>query len=136
MYIDKGGIYMSKKQTKKATKFYRAGKLRKPGTKITLKTRPFVSGALFDTEDPITSFHLHLINMKTVLAQYQEIVKVKGLQQVLKETYQFDIISDEYLEMLNHMVDYLTQAPIEILLKPQEIDSEIISAIARKERKR
>ena len=123
---------MTKEETRKPKKFYRAGKLSKPGTKIILKTRPFVSGALFDTIDPITSFHLHLLKMRQVMEQYQEITKIGGLKEAISDTYQFEIIEDDQIELLKNMVEFLTNAPIEFLLKPQDIDEEVISEMLGK----
>ena len=47
---------MSKKVNK--IKFFRPGSLEVPGTKISIKTMPYLIGVIFDTQYPITSFQV------------------------------------------------------------------------------
>lgn len=107
---------MSKLKNKK---FYRGGKLPVKGTKITLKTQPYLNGVVFNTEDPISSFHCYLILLKNIVNNYELIKDIPGLD-IKNEISNIDI---GYVKLL---LDFLIQSPIEITLKEQIIDNNLI----------
>ncbi len=107
-------------------KFYRPGTFAEKGTKISLKTRPVVNNVIFDMNDPISSFHGYLATIKCVINDYERMRQVPGLVNSLPGLSNISPTQIGYAKLL---IDYLTQSPIEILLKPQEINQDIIATM-------
>lgn len=112
------------KQTKK---FYKPGTLAEKGTKISLKTQPYINGVVFDTEDPITSFHYLLIAMKGIIEEYEMLRNIPGIGEAVPSPLELKTGLTGQIKLL---LDFLTQSPIEIVLKEQAVDKEILSEIA------
>lgn len=107
-------------------KFYRPGTFEEKGTKISLKTRPVVNGVLFDMNDPISSFHRYLATIKCVINDYERMKQIPGLVESLPGLTNISSTQIGYAKLL---IDYLAQSPIEILLKSQEINQEILATM-------
>lgn len=106
--------------------YYRPGKLPEKGTKITLKTQPYTNGVLFDINDPITSFQVYLCAMKTIVNNYEIMRTIPGLADCMPELVDVNEIT---LGKIRLLLDFLSLSPIEITLKEQTVDSEILAAI-------
>lgn len=107
-------------------KFYRPGTFEEKGTKISLKTRPIVNGVIFDMNDPISSFHKYLATIKCVINDYERMKEVPGLVESIPGLSSISSVQIGYAKLL---LDYLAESPIEILLKPQEINQEIVATM-------
>ncbi len=105
----------------KQTKFYKAGTLTEKGTKLTLKTRPYTNGLVFDPADPITSFHSTLIAMKTIVREYERMAQIPGMGGAE--------VKDVQIASAKLLLDYLIQSPVEVIMKSQSIDSEIVDEL-------
>jgi hypothetical protein len=110
----------------KQKKFYRPGTFVEKGTKISLKTRPIVNGVLFDMNDPISSFHSYLATIKCVINDYELLSQIPNIKDAIPGLSDISSVQIGYAKLL---LDYLTQSPIEILLKPQEINQDIIATM-------
>jgi hypothetical protein len=98
-------------------KFYRPGTLPAPGTKIVLKTQPYLNGVLLDPRDPITSFRQYFAFMDLVLRGYEIMSEIPGIDIALGETMRMDAATIAKLKL---MIQYLAESPIEVILKETE----------------
>lgn len=95
-------------------KFFRPGTLDVPGTKITLKTQPYLNGVLLEPRDPITSFRQYFAFMDLVLRGYEAMSTIPGIEIALTEDMRIDTMT---LAKLKLMVQFLGESPIEVILK-------------------
>lgn len=105
------------------SKFYMPGTLEVPGTKITLKTQPYMNGVIFNMNDPISSFRSYIALMNMVINNYEYIMNIPGLANSLPEC----VIREEDLGKLKLLLNYLAESPTEIILKQQNITQEILN---------
>lgn len=106
------------------TKFYRPGTLEVSGTKITLKTQPYTNGVIFNTEDPISSFRRYVALIHLMATSYESIMAIPGLKESLSpET----VIASEDIGKIKLLLNYLAESPIEVILKEQQIDNDILA---------
>lgn len=110
---------------KKTSKFYKPGTLMEKGTKISLKTQPYINGIIFNTQDPISSFHSQLAIIKLIINEYEYIKNIPGMQAILQDALG-DIPSVE-IGKSKLLIDYLIGSPIEITLKDQVITQNILN---------
>ena len=110
---------------KKTSKFYKPGTLMEKGTKISLKTQPYIYGIIFNTQDPISSFHSQLAIIKLIINEYEYIKNIPGMQAILQDALG-DIPSVE-IGKSKLLIDYLIGSPIEITLKDQIITQNILN---------
>ena len=104
-------------------KFYMPGTLEVPGTKITLKTQPYMNGVIFNMNDPISSFRSYIALMNMVVNNYEYIMNIPGLAGSLPDC----VIREEELGKLKLLLNYLAESPTEIILKQQNITQEILN---------
>ena len=76
--------------------------------------------------DPISSFHRYLATIKCVINDYERMKQIPGLVESLPGLTNISSTQIGYAKLL---IDYLAQSPIEILLKPQEINQEILATM-------
>lgn len=95
-------------------KFYRPGTLPATGTKIVLKTQPYLNGVLLEPRDPITSFRQYFAFMDLVLRGYEIMSEIPGIDIALGETMRVDATTIAKLKL---MIQYLAESPIEVILK-------------------
>lgn len=112
------------KRTQK--KFYKPGTFNAKGTKISLKTRPIVNDIIFNTQDPISSFQAYLSTIKCIIDDYDRLINVPGMRQVMQGLAD---IPAERIARCKLLIDYLVQSPTEITLKSQEVDDELIATV-------
>lgn len=110
----------------KQRKFYRPGTFEEKGTKVSLKTRPIVNNVIFDMDDPISSFRGYLATIKCIINDYDRMRQVPGLMDAIPG---LNNISNAQIGYAKLLIDYLAQSPIEILLKPQEVDQDVIASM-------
>lgn len=114
----------------KNKKFYKPGTLPVKGTKVSFKTQPYTNGVLFDTENPIASYHVYLSMVKNIINQYEYFINIPGMNSVLNEMYGGQVTEDN-IAKAKLLIDFLAQSPIEIELKEQVVDNEILTALDR-----
>lgn len=119
---------MSNKKTKK-TKFFRPGTLKVKGTKITLKTQPYLNGILLEPSDPITSLKKYLALAKLGVSELKEVNNIGCINKFLPS-----MVSSEDLEKIELLLDYLSMSPTEIILKEQVVDEDTYKDIILEER--
>lgn len=107
-------------------RFYRPGTTEAKGTKISLKTHPYVNGVLFNTQDPITSFHTYLSLMHTMVVNYEYLLEIPGLKGIIHDSGQ---IAPEDIGKVKLFLEYLSQSPIEITIKEQLVNDELLSMV-------
>ncbi len=112
----------------KSYKFYRPGTLEVQGTKISLKTQPYINGVIFDLDDPISSFHSYLSTMSFIIRQYEYLIQIAGMKDIVYKNFGFDI-SMESIAKVKLLLSYLTQSPIEITLKDQKLNREVLAEL-------
>lgn len=105
-------------------KFYRPGTLEESGTKITLKTRPYTNGMVFDVEDPISSFRQKIALLKLAVNNLEILQQIAGVDNLI-----ISKISTYDLGTLKLLLDYLEKSPIEIIIKEQVINKDILREI-------
>jgi hypothetical protein len=98
-------------------KFYRPGTLPVAGTKIVLKTQPYLYGVLLEPRDPITSFREYFAFMDLVLRGYEIMSEIPGIDIALGDAMRVDKATIERLKL---MIQYLAESPIEVILKETE----------------
>lgn len=113
------------KKTQK--KFYRPGTLEEKGTKISLKTQPYINGVVFDMDDPISSFHGLLTALKIIVEEYEVLRGIPGINNALPTALD---LSSGITGKTKLLLDYLAQSPIEIILKEQKVDKNILTDLA------
>lgn len=113
--------------SKETKKFYRPGTLVEKGTKISLKTQPYINGVVFDTKDPITSFHKLLMGMKVIVDEYEMLRSVPGINDAVPSALELNSGITGQVKLL---IDYLSQSPIEVILKEQKVDENILTDLA------
>lgn len=112
--------------SKNTKKFYRPGTLVEKGTKVSLKTQPYINGVIFDTQDPISSFHSYLIALKAIVEEYEMLRAIPGINESVPSCLDLTTGVTGKTKLL---LDYLTQSPIEIVLKDQVIDNDVLAAL-------
>lgn len=113
--------------SKETRKFYQPGTLPEKGTKISLKTQPYINGVVFDINDPITSFHKLLMSMKVIVDEYEMLRNIPGLKEAVPTALD---LSSGITGQVKLLLDYLTQSPIEVILKEQKIDENVLTDLA------
>jgi len=113
--------------SKRIHKFYQPGTLDEKGTKITLKTQPYTNGVVFNMSDPITSFHSLLMATKVIVDEYEMLRNVPGINSALPSALDLNSGLTGRIKLL---LNFLSQSPIEITLKEQPIDENIITDLA------
>lgn len=108
-------------------KFYKPGTLPEKGTKISLKTQPYTNGVIFDIEDPITSFHTLLMAMKVIVDEYEIFRNIPGASDAVPSALD---LKSGITGQVKLLLNYLAQSPIEIVLKEQKVDAELLNYIA------
>ena len=116
---------MSKKVNKR--KFFRPGSLEVPGTKISIKTMPYLNGVIFDTQDPITSFHTYMALLKTLIRNYQYMADIPGMSDMITPE---DKLNPTDVNKLYMVVELLALSPIEMIVKEQVVDQTILTELA------
>ena len=112
--------------TKQNKKFYRPGTLEEKGTKISIKTQPFVNGVVFNTDDPITSFHSLIMTLKAIVGEYETMRLIPGIDDVISSSISLQSGITGRIKLL---LDFLSQSPIEINLKEQKVDKRILEEL-------
>lgn len=113
--------------SKDTKKFYKPGTLVEKGTKISLKTQPYINGVVFDTQDPITSFHYLLIAMKGIIEEYEMLRNIPGMSDAVPTALN---LQDGLTGRIKLLLDFLTQSPIEVVLKEQVVTQDILNELA------
>ena len=113
--------------SKETKKFYKPGTLEEKGTKISLKTQPYINGVVFDTNDPITSFHRTLMTMKVIVDEYEMLRSIPGMSEAVPTALD---IKSGCTGQAKLLLDYLSQSPIEIILKEQKVNNTILTDLA------
>lgn len=108
---------------KQSKKFYRPGTLEEKGTKISIKTQPYINGVVFSTEDPITSFHSLMSSLKVIIEEYENLRAIPGIGEAVPSS--IDLRSG-ITGRLKLLLDFLTQSPMEITLKEQKVDEMVL----------
>ena len=108
------------------TKFYRPGSLEVPGTKITLKTQPYTNGVIFNTQDPISSFRRYIALINLMAKSYETLLAIPGLKETIGSN---DLVGPEDIGKIKLLLNYLAESPIEVILKEQQIDNEILAQL-------
>ena len=114
---------MSKNKTRK---FYRPGTLKEKGTKISLKTQPYINGVIFDIDDPITSFQTYISTIKLIIEEYEIMKEIPGINSVIGDNITLESGITGRIKLL---LDYLSMSPIEMTIKTQEVDKDVIVAL-------
>ena len=109
----------------KKTKFYCPGVNKISGTKVPIKTVPYTNGLLFDTKDPITSFHLWMGLLNKITDEYEKLINIPGMDATLP-ALGIDIIDGVSLGTIKLLVDLLATSPIEILIKEQTVSEDML----------
>lgn len=112
--------------SKTTKKFYRPGTLPEKGTKISLKTQPYINGVIFDPEDPITSFHKTLMTLKVIVEEYEMLRSIPGINQAVPTVLDLQSGITGQVKLL---LDYLSQSPTEVILKEQSVDRDILADV-------
>ena len=107
-------------------KYYKPGVLKEKGTKISLKTQPYINGVIFDIDDPISSFHYYLIQMKTSVNEYESLRNIPGMNEAVPSSLELNSGITGKVKLL---LDYLIQSPIEINIRDQEITRDLLAEI-------
>lgn len=113
--------------SRETKKFYRPGTLPEKGTKISLKTQPYTNGVVFDINDPISSFHRLLMSMKVIVDEYEMLRSIPGLKDAVPTVLDLNSGITGQVKLL---LDYLSQSPIEVILKEQKIDKDVLTDLA------
>lgn len=113
---------MSKKTNKR--KYFRPGTLEVPGTKVSIKTVPYLNGFVFDVNDPITSFRTYMSIVNTLIRNYQYMANIPGMSDMLDPMDRLDPTDVAKVKML---IDLLVESPTEILIKEQVVTEEILA---------
>lgn len=113
--------------SRETKKFYRPGTLPEKGTKISLKTQPYTNGVVFDINDPISSFHRLLMSMKVIVDEYEMLRSIPGLKDAVPTALDLNSGITGQVKLL---LDYLSQSPIEVILKEQKIDRDVLTDLA------
>ena len=113
--------------SRETKKFYRPGTLPEKGTKISLKTQPYTNGVVFDINDPISSFHRLLMSMKVIVDEYEMLRSIPGLKDAVPTALDLNSGITGQVKLL---LDYLSQSPIEVILKEQKIDKDVLTDLA------
>ncbi len=113
--------------SRETKKFYRPGTLPEKGTKISLKTQPYTNGVVFDINDPISSFHRLLMSMKVIVDEYEMLQSIPGLKDAVPTALDLNSGITGQVKLL---LDYLSQSPIEVILKEQKVDKDVLTDLA------
>lgn len=113
--------------SKETKKYYKPGTLEEKGTKVSLKTQPYINGVVFDTTDPITSFHFYLIAIKAMIEEYEMLRNIPGMDTAVPTTLD---LKNGLTGKAKLLLDFLIQSPIEIVLKDQKISQEILNDLS------
>lgn len=113
---------MSKKVNKR--KFFRPGNLEVPGTKVSIKTVPYLNGVVFNTEDPITSFRTYMAIINTLIRNYQMMVQIPGMENFIEPG---DRLNPTDVNKAKMLIDLLALSPTEILIREQVVTPEILA---------
>ncbi len=116
---------MKSKVEKKKNKFYRPGKLLEKGTKVSIKTQPYVNNLVFDLEDPITCLHSHLSSLSLIVNQYEFLTNFANLEKLIGSTP----VSKDEIKRVKSLLDFLVLSPIEVTLKDQIVNEEVLNEI-------
>lgn len=111
----------------KTKKFYKPGTLQEKGTKISLKTQPYINGIVFDTTDPIASFHFYLIAMRAIVEEYEMLRNIPGISEAVPTALD---LRNGLTGKVKLLLEYLAQSPIEITLKEQVLTQDILNELA------
>ena len=114
---------MEKEKKKIKTKFFRPGTLEVSGTKISLKTQPYINGVIFNVDDPISSFRLYLSTMKLIVDEYEKLREVPGINKCVPTNID---ISSGITGEVKLLLNYLIVSPTEVILKEQHVDNDIL----------
>lgn len=109
----------------KTKKFYRPGTLAEKGTKVSLKTQPYINNIIFNPKDPITSLHIQLAIIKEIINQYEYMMNIPGMFATLGGQ---EIPSIE-IGKCKLLIDFLTMSPMEITLKEQQVNNDILNEL-------
>lgn len=107
-------------------KYYKPGVLKEKGTKISLKTQPYINGVIFDIDDPISSFHYYLIQIKTIINEYERLRSIPGMDKAVPSSLELNSGITGKVKLL---LDYLIESPIEINIRDQEITNDILAEL-------
>ena len=107
-------------------KYYKPGVLKEKGTKISLKTQPYINGVIFDIDDPISSFHYYLIQMKTIVNEYESLRNIPGMNEAVPSSLELNSGITGKVKLL---LDYLIQSPIEINIRDQKITRDLLAEL-------
>lgn len=113
--------------SKETKKYYRPGTLEEKGTKVSLKTQPYINGVVFDTTDPISSFHYYLIAMKSIVEEYEMLRSIPGMDTAVPTELDLNSGITGKAKLL---LEYLIQSPIEIVLKEQKITQDVLNELS------
>lgn len=109
----------------KTKKFYRPGTLAEKGTKVSLKTQPYINNIIFNTNDPITSLHTQLAIIKEIINQYEYMMNIPGMFATLNGQE----IPPIEIGKCKLLIDFLTMSPMEITLKEQQVNNDILNEL-------
>lgn len=113
--------------SKETKKYYRPGTLEEKGTKVSLKTQPYINGVVFDTTDPISSFHYYLIAMKGIVDEYEMLRSIPGMSDAVPTVLD---LNNGLTGKVKLLLDFLIQSPIEVTLKDQKITQQILNELS------
>jgi hypothetical protein len=107
-------------------RFYKPGTNGAKGSKLSLKTHPFVNGVIFDTEDPITSFHTYLSMIHLMVRNYESLINIPGINTIIPQEGQ---IGPEDIGKIKLFLSYLTESPVEITVKQMLVDNDLLRTV-------
>lgn len=110
----------------KTKKFYKPGRLPQKGTKVSLKTQPYMNGIVFNTDDPILSFHEYVAATNFLVHQYEFLSEIAGMKEIISDRFG-DGLYPEKVAKIKLLLEFLEQSPIEIVLKEQQVDNTILN---------
>lgn len=118
--------YKEENMSKDTKKFYKPGTLAEKGTKISLKTQPYINGVIFDTNDPIASFHYYIIALKAMVEEYEMLRNIPGINESVPSCLD---LQNGITGKAKLLLEYLAQSPIEVVLKTQTVDNDLLATL-------
>ena len=108
-------------------RFYKPGTNGAKGKQIIIKKLTlFVNGVIFDTEDPITSFHTYLSMIHLMVRNYESLINIPGINTIIPQEGQ---IGPEDIGKIKLFLSYLTESPVEITVKQMLVDNDLLRTV-------
>ena len=77
-------------------------------------------------DDPISSFHYYLIQMKTIVNEYERLRSIPGMNEAVPSSLELNSGITGKVKLL---LDYLIQSPIEINIRDQKITRDLLAEL-------